>query len=1149
MSATPDNTLADSEQLIAILRRRLAEREAELAQALEQQTATAEVLQVINSSPGNLAPVWDAMLERATRICEAAFGGLAIFDGEQFRFVAAHGVPDFVEYSVRPAPDGSAPLEQLARGEPLIHLADARAVDAYRELPSFRSFVDRRGVRTHLAVSLRKDGALLGAIGTYRQDVRPFSDKQVALLQNFAAQAVIAMENARLLTETREALEQQTATAEILQVINSSPGDLEPVFEAILEKAHILCGAAKGALAIKEGEHFRSVATRGLSLKFATLLREPRGSPPNSPPQRLLAGENLVHIPDIGTVDLPIPRAAAELDGVQTVLFVPLRKDNALLGYITAYRQEIRPFNNTQIALLENFAAQAVIAMENARLITETREALDQQTATAEVLGVINSSPGDLLPVFDAILEKAHSLCGAELGTLFTYDGERFWRVAGRRETPAPFRELILEGFRPGPGNPFARVLEGERLVHITDVGQVAAQHPDDPGLRAAVETGIMRTFLIVPLRKDDVLLGAITAIRREVQPFSDKQIALLQNFAAQAVIAMENARLITETREALDQQTATAEVLQVINSSPGDLTPVFNAMLEKAHALCGVTIGALEVWDGERIRALATRGLPEPFEKLIRQGYEPGPNDAHWQLLNGARFVHIPDQAAVDDPMHRKAAELTGVRTFLSVALRKDNTLLGRIVAGRQEVRPFAEKEIALLESFAAQAVIAMENARLLTETREALDQQTATAEVLQVINSSPGDLGPVFDAMLEKAHSLCGAPLGSLVLYDGQQLRAVATRGYPQEYEALARRGISFTSPLRRHPFRRLLDGEPFVHSEPATLEGPNEEYPMLRAAVEIAGIRYGLFVPLRKDATLLGYISAQRQEVRPFSDKQIALLQNFAAQAVIAMENARLLGELRQRTEEVAELNRGLEARVAEQLDELGRVGRLKRFLAPQLAEMIVSQGDEKILESHRREIVVVFCDLRGYTAFTETAEPEEVLDFLREYHGALGPLVSQFEGTLDQFSGDGIMVFFNDPVPCPDPAERAVKMAVAMREAAETLTIAWRRRGRVLGFGAGIAQGYATLGQIGFADRSGYTAIGTVCNLAARLCAEAKDGQILVAQRVAVAVEETMPLEEVGELTLKGLTQPVAAFNVPLAAIQPALRVIEGGPQSV
>jgi adenylate cyclase len=244
-------------------------------------------------------------------------------------------------------------------------------------------------------------------------------------------------------------------------------------------------------------------------------------------------------------------------------------------------------------------------------------------------------------------------------------------------------------------------------------------------------------------------------------------------------------------------------------------------------------------------------------------------------------------------------------------------------------------------------------------------------------------------------------------------------------------------------------------------------------------------------------------------------------------------------------VAELNRGLEARVAEQVDELGRVARLKRFLAPQLAELIVSRGNEKILESHRREIVVVFCDLRGYTPFTETAEPEEVLDFLREYHGALGPLVAEYEGTLDQFSGDGIMVFFNDPVPILDPAERAVKMTVAMREAAGDLIAAWRRRGRELGFGAGIAQGYATLGQIGFAERSGYTAIGTVCNVAARLCGEAKDGQILLSQRVNVALQGSVATEQVGALALKGLTQPVMAYNVLLAPTQPALGVIDRG----
>jgi class 3 adenylate cyclase len=781
--------------------------------------------------------------------------------------------------------------------------------------------------------------------------------------------------------------------------------------------------------------------------------------------------------------------------------------------------------------------------------LADREEARAQQTATAEVLGVINASPGDLAPVFDAMLERAMSLCEADYGHVYTFDEGQFSPAAIKGDA-----EFISYRQKRGPIRPqgdgtsaLERLVAGESVTWAADVRTEQA-YETNARFRELADTAGIRSMATVALRKADVLLGAIVVYRRQVQPFPNNQIVLLQNFAAQAVIAMENARLLTEMREALEQQTATAEVLQVINGSPGDLAPVFGAMLAKAVRLCEFPFAALWTYDGARFAPVAFHNMPAAFEAYVREHTPPG-----IEALRGAPGpIHFKDVFATElarrNPgFAQKAQELGGVRTLLLVPLRKDRALLGTFVAYRQEVRPFTEKQIALLENFAAQAVIAMENARLITETREALEQQTATAEVLGVINSCPGDLAPVFEAMLEKATRLCNAPFGQLAIYDGELFRFVAAHGEK-----------AFALNLQREPhpasdgvtWLRILGGEDVVHV-PDVRDTDLYRSGHLRTQefVDKGRGRSLLSVALHKDKTLLGVLSIYRQEPQPFTDKQIALLQNFAAQAVIAMENARLLGELRQRTEEVAELNRGLEARVAEQVEELGRVGRLKRFLAPQLAELIVSQGDEKVLESHRREIVVVFCDLRGYTAFTETAEPEEVLDFLREYHGALGPLVSQFEGTLDQFSGDGIMVFFNDPIPVPDPAERAVRMSMAMREAAGALIAEWRERGRDLGFGAGIAQGYATLGQIGFSERSGYTAIGTVCNVAARLCAEAKDGQILLSQRVNVALKGSVVTEQVGALALKGLTQPVVAYNVPLAATQPALRVIDGRSPSV
>jgi two-component system, NtrC family, sensor kinase len=889
----------------------LARRDSEYGEALEQQVATADVLQVINASPGDLAPAFDAVLERAMRLCEAAFGSLYTYDGERFHSAAQHGVPPaYAAYRAEnpplPTPVGG-PATVLETRRPL-QILDLKAHENYRRgNPGVRAMVDLGGVRSILTVPLIKDDVFLGIITVYRQEVRSFSDRQIALLESFAAQAVIAMENARLLTETREALDQQTATAEVLRVINESRGDLGPVFDIIGAKAIKLCDAAFGGIMLPDREGFRAVALGGVPEAYAEFCRTSHdyGRPtPGSMSAQFLAGAEVVHTTDVADTDgyrsnRPATRALVDLGGGRTLLGVALRKGTELLGMITIYRQEVRPFSDRQIELLRGFAAQAVIAIENARLLTETREALEQQTATAEVLQVINASPGDLAPVFDAILEKAHALCGAAHGALMTYDGE-FFHTAALHDMAEPLASWLREPIPSVPGDVRERLLHGERLIHIADI---AASETRSPERQAALDAGV-RTLLIVPLRKDDVLLGYITANRREVRPFSGKQIALLQNFAAQAVIAIENARLITETREALEQQTATAEVLGVINSSPGNLVPVFDAILEKAHALCCAPLGSLVLCDGELLRAVATRGYPQEYEALARQGFSPIP--PFRLLLSGEPFVHVLDTMTgpvapdEEDPMRCAAVGIAGVRTALFVPLRKDATLLGYISAQRQEVHAFSDKQIALLQNFAAQAVIAIENARLLTETREALEQQTATAEVLQVINASPGSLAPVFETILEKAHSLCGATKGAFLAFDGEHFQVAATRGLSDAYTAILRghrqahAGYAVDEPS---PREQLLNGADLVHlAGSAVAIGP-----IGRAVVEIEKIGAVLFVPLRRDRALLGYITAYRREEALFSDKQIVLLQNFAAQAVIAMENARLLTETREALEQ--------------------------------------------------------------------------------------------------------------------------------------------------------------------------------------------------------------------------------------------------------
>jgi len=916
----PDDAQIDPSKTIAALRRELDARTVERDEALAQQAAISEILQIINSSPGDLAPVFVAMLNKATRLCEADFGILMTYDGESFHTVALHGVPQAYADYLR-TPIRSGPLNGLGRlldGEHLIHIADITADKAYAAGdPLRKATAELGGSRTHLLVPLLKEGGLLGTFVIYRQEVRPFTDKQIALLQNFAAQAVIAMENARLINETREALERQAATAEVLGIIASSPSQLEPVFEAMLANAVRICAGTFGTLALYDGDGFRGVAAHGAPSSFPETLSRFRHAVPGTTLDGLEKKLRTVQVADCAAEPAydPVRAANPAYARVRSHLCTPMIKDNRLLGAILIYRDRVLPFDDKQIELVENFAKQAVIAIENARLITETREVLEQQTATAEVLQVINSSPRDLAPVFDAILEKAHRLCGSAYGSLQLYDGQHFRAVASHR-VPEALAERMRQPFAPSPDGPGRRLIAGDAFVQIPDAAELVAPAPRVGAANeiagsywaAAVELAGIRTLLYVPLRKGETLLGAISAGRKEVRPFSDKQIALLQNFAAQAVIAMENARLLAETREALEQQTATAQVLQVINSSPGDLAPVFDAILEKAHSLCGAPCGSLQVFDGTQFRAVAVRGLPEPFAAMLRQGYRPDLNALRRQMLGPDRGVQqIADfrellRAAPDDAVLRAGVEVARLGTVLFVPLHKDNAFLGRIVAARQEVRPFTDKQIALLQNFAAQAVIAMENARLLIETREALEQQTATAEVLQVINSSPGDLMPVFDAMLDKAMARCEATCATLYTLEEARARLAAIRGDSGAPEWM-RQQDAFDPPPGSS-IDRLRRGERFVHLLNATDTEAYRASPAYRDMIDTSGSRSSIAIPLRKEGALLGVIVAYRQEVRPFSDKQIALLENFAAQAVIAMENARLLGELRERTSDLEE-----------------------------------------------------------------------------------------------------------------------------------------------------------------------------------------------------------------------------------------------------
>ena len=716
--------------------------------------------------------------------------------------------------------------------------------------------------------------------------------------------------------ELAEALEQQRVTGEILRAIANSSTDSRPIFETIVANAARLCDANFAFVMLNEGGRLVLAARTDCSPEFAAFLQG--GKPPNraTTTGRAALERRPVQVLDFLTEPGTVVTEAHRSEQVRTVLAVPMCREEELLGIISVWRREVRAFSDRQIALLETFASQAVIAVENARLLAELQarnreltDALEQQTATSEVLKVISRSTFELEPVLRSLVEYATKLCAAEQGFIFRRDNDGY-RLAVAYRAPEQFKEWRQAGaIQPGDGTITGRVALEGRAVQIIDTQEDRewrAVHRDAPG------TDVVRTLLGVPMLRENQSIGVICLWRTVVQPFTDKEIELITTFADQAVIAIENVRLFREleTRnkdiaEALEQQTATAEILRAISASPSDPQPVFQAIVRNAVALCGSLFANVFRYDGELLHYVASHNTGPGYVELLQAKYpmRPDRSQVSGRVLLEKAVVRLED-ARSDPDYDQKFPTAMGWRRMLGVPMLRDGKALGAIVVGWADAGPVRKTQEELLTTFADHAVIAIENVRLFRELEarneevtEALQQQTATSEVLRIISSSPTDVQPVFEMIAKNAVTLCDGQFSGVFTFDGELVRLLAFQNLTTQGAEVYRQAFPRPAGPDSAIGRAIANRE--IVQIPDVMEDPEYE---LRDLARAGTMRCIIAVPMLRDGNPIGGIVVWRSRLELFTENQIQLVATFADQAVIAIENVRLFGEIQEKSRQL-------------------------------------------------------------------------------------------------------------------------------------------------------------------------------------------------------------------------------------------------------